>query len=307
LDSPIFAFAYDLMKDKGMPLFFLGILFFSLLGMAILRKLFEQIIEISAAIADKAALHPSGGRSGLNTDEINSLMTSFNTMENQFDQTYRALEKKSAEIVILKELSDICYVTFDAEEILNITLERALILTNSDIGSVMILDKTEPKTFIVKVNIGLGEHIQLGQRIDFETSVAKYAVINKSPIVVKDVETDNRFKRTNRSHYGTKSFICMPIKTSSAIVGVLSISRKDDQRVYTHEDARVLTPLLSNAAFTYENRRLIDEKSRARDILNPWEPYSLSLIPLRNKTRWGMRCSMKSTISSPLTWQSCCL
>ncbi|MBW2671550.1 MAG: GAF domain-containing protein, partial [Deltaproteobacteria bacterium] len=124
------------------------------------------------------------------------------------------------------------------------------------------LEKSETKEFVVKASGGLGEDVKLGDRIKFETSIAKYAVINKSPLSVKDVEKDRRFGRVNLDHYGTKSFVCMPIKTSKDIIGVLTLSRKDDNKEYSQDDIEVLTPLLSNAAFTYENIRLLKENEQ---------------------------------------------
>jgi hypothetical protein len=96
------------------------------------------------------------------------IVQSFQSMRNQFGQTVRQLEKKSADISVLKDLSELCYVTFDPEEILYITLERALLLTNSDIGSVLTLEKSERKAFIVKAAIGLSAHVKPGERIDFD-------------------------------------------------------------------------------------------------------------------------------------------
>ena len=154
-------------------------------------------------------------------------------------------------------------MTFDPEEILHVTLERALVLTNSDLGSILTLENTEPKTFVVKATMGLGKFVKSGDQIDFETSIAKYAVINKSPLVVEDIEKDKRFGRTNHAHYGTTSFVCMPIKSSKEIIGVLTISSRNNSRVYTQSDIEVLTPLLSNAAFTYENLRLLKENEQS--------------------------------------------
>ncbi|UCD81705.1 MAG: GAF domain-containing protein, partial [Desulfobacterales bacterium] len=133
---------------------------------------------------------------------------------------------------------------------------------NSDLGSILTLEKTDPKTFVVKATVGLGKFVKAGDRIDFDNSIAKYAVINKSPLVVEDIEKDKRFGRANHAHYGTKSFVCMPIKTSKDIIGVLTISSRNNNRVYTHSDIEVLTPLLSNAAFTYENLRLLKESEQ---------------------------------------------
>ena len=256
-----FSIKYDMLKDKYVPLFFLGILIFSFAGFSILKKLFDKIANISEQMSSNYLGDFPDDQVSSGTDELQSIVHSFSAIEQRFSSTFHALEKKASEISILKELSELCYVTFDPEEILHITLERALMLTNSDLGSILTLNRTEPKTFMVKATVGLGKFVKAGDRIDFETSIAKYAVINKSPLVVEDIENDNRFGRANLAHYGTKSFVCMPIKTSKDIFGVLTISSRHD-RVYTQEDVEVLTPLLSNAAFTYENLRLIKENER---------------------------------------------
>ncbi|HHP7234422.1 MAG TPA: GAF domain-containing protein [Desulfobacterales bacterium] len=257
-----FAHKYDVLDDQFVPIFFMGMLVFSLFGFIILKTLFDKIVDISSKISKTLACETGGLQTKAGADEMQNIVESFSLLEKQFSSTFSKLEKKASEISILKELSELCYVTFDPEEILYVTLERALMLTGSDVGSVMTIDRRDRNAFVVKASVGLGQYVKLGDRIDFETSIAKYAVINKSPLVVKDVEKDRRFGRANLPQYGTKSFVCMPIKTSKEIIGVLSLSRKEDQRVYTQDDIEALTPLLSNAAFTYENLRLIKENQR---------------------------------------------
>jgi class 3 adenylate cyclase/putative methionine-R-sulfoxide reductase with GAF domain len=256
-----FSIKYDMLKDKFVPLFFLGVLVFSFAGFTILKNLFDKISRISEQMSSNYLDELSDDQLISGPDELHSIVHSFAAIERRFSNAFNELEKKASEISILKDLSELCYVTFDTEEILHITLERALMMTNSDLGSILTLKKSEPKSFVVKATVGLGKFVKAGDRIDFETSIAKYAVINKSPLVVEDIETDNRFGRANLAHYGTKSFVCMPIKTSKDIFGVLTISSRHD-RVYTQEDVEVLTPLLSNAAFTYENLRLLKENER---------------------------------------------
>lgn len=251
-----FAVRYDIVSDAQLPLFFLGLLAFSLAGVSMLRRLFDEIAGLSRRVAERF------GDESEDPDELHALARSFSALERRLARTASQLEKRHADIAALKELSDLCYVTFDPEEILYVTLERALTLTGSEIGSVLVLEPGEPKSFVAKACIGQGDRIRVGDRMNFHDSVAKYAVINKSPLVVEDIERDTRFGRANRPHYGTKSFVCMPIKTSKEIVGVLTISRRNDDRVYAAEDVDVLVPLLSNAAFTYENLRLIRENER---------------------------------------------
>ena len=273
-----FSIKYDMLKDKYVPLFFLGILIFSFVGFTILKNLFDKITRISEQMSSNYLDELSDDQASHGSDELHSIVESFAAIERRFGRTFDELEKKSSEISILKDLSELCYVTFDPEEILHITLERALMLTKSDLGSILTLQKSEPKSFVVKATVGLGKFVKAGDRIDFETSIAKYAVINKSPLVVEDIETDNRFGRANLAHYGTNSFVCMPIKTSKDIFGVLTISSRNFDRVYSQDDVEVLTPLLSNAAFTYENLRLLKENERNRIHLRSIEKIFKILI-----------------------------
>ncbi|MBW2544362.1 MAG: GAF domain-containing protein, partial [Deltaproteobacteria bacterium] len=259
----IFGVKYDILADKDIPLFFAFFLLFSLLGFIILRRIFDRIAMISKEVSERVTSEFFVDQSQKGNDEINNIVQTFSAMENQFGATFGQLQQKLSEISVIKELSDLCYVTFDSEEILYITLERALKLANADIGSVLILERPHRKTFVVKATIGLGEHIKLGDRIDFADSIAKYAVINKSPLIVEDIEKDSRFGRKNRRQYGTKSFVCMPFKTIRDVAGVFTISRKNNPAPFASEDVDILVPLLGNAAFTYENLRLLNEKKES--------------------------------------------
>jgi len=265
--APLVGFAYfahrfDLLQDQYTLYFLLGFFLFSLAGFFILRRLFDQIHSVSRDVSRKVITGFHIDQLATGANELQNIVQSVNAIENQFGRTLHQLEMKASEMAILKELSELCYVTFDPDEILYVTLERALSLTKSDIGSVLVIEKADARYFTVKASIGTGQRIQIGDRIDFETSIAKYAVINKSPLVVEDVEKDSRFGRANLAQYSTKSFVCMPIKTSKEIVGVVTISRRDGMRTYTHDDVEALTPLLSNAAFSYENLQLTRQNEK---------------------------------------------
>lgn len=262
---PIFGFlyfvvTYNLLENIYILLFFIIFLLCSLLGFIVLRTLFEKVKEISTELSNTVENTTSLIQSEEEQDELNSIVRSFHTFEDYLKETHGKLERKISEVSVLKELSDLCYITFNPDELLYVTLERALKLMKSDMGSVLVLeDDSQEKSFVVRATIGLGDKVSVGDRIDFETSIAKYAVINKSPLVIEDVESDDRFGRLNRSQYGSKSFVCMPIKAMRNIIGVLNISKRSDDSPFLKEEIEALTPLLSNAAFTYENLRLQKE------------------------------------------------
>lgn len=252
-------YKYNLLHDNYIQIFILVGLIYIFVGFTLLRRLIDHIVSIAKNIKNKIESEVSPGVVDERQNELQQIVQSFNAIEGKFRQNSVQLARKSSELSILKELSDLCCVTTDPMEILHVTLERALLLTDADIGSIMILGKTTPRHFRVKASIGHGEHIRLDDKVDFESSIAKYAVINKTPLIIENIEKERRFGRTNRVNYGTKSFVIMPIKTIKEVIGVLTISSKDDKKIFSEKDVEALAPLLSNAAFTYENIRLLRE------------------------------------------------
>ncbi len=254
-----FAVKYEILSDEALPYFFIILLVFSLLGFTLLRGIFDRIIGISREVKKHVSSGDRAAEGSGKSDELENIANSFAAMEHRADSAFSRLERKVSEVSLLKELSDLCYVTLDSEELLHITLERALKLADADIGSVMIFEGRDRDHFVVRATIGLGDRISIGDRVDFAASIARYAVINKSPLVIEDIETDTRFGRINRPQYGTRSFICMPIKTIRDIIGVITLSRRTGDVPFTTEQADVIAPLISNAAFTFENLRLMRE------------------------------------------------
>lgn len=254
-----FGLQYDILDDKFLPLYILALLASSLAGYMLIRKTFDSIRTISTMVSDSLSREFAGINHSVGSDELQGIVQAFNALKEELKTNITTRERHSLQLTTLKELSDLCYVTFDNDDLFAITLERALKLINADVGSVMLLEGQERNTFVVNATYGLGDLVKKGDRVDFGTSIAKFAVINKSPILIADIEQDKRFGRGNRSHYATKAFLCMPLKGSVDVFGVLTLSRKGADMPFTPEDVDVLTPLLSNAAFTYDNLTLAQQ------------------------------------------------
>ncbi len=263
-----FGIHYNILADRYLLFFFAVLLGFSFFGLNLLRKVFDEISGFSSNLSERVKTSfPEDQQRLQGGDELRKLIQSFGIIDRHLMQIQQQLARKHSEMSILRDLADLCYVTADPDEILYVTLERALALSDSDIGSIMLLERPERKRFMVRAAIGLDQWLNNNAYVDFESSIAKYAVLNKTAMIVDDVEKDTRFGRANRPHYGTKAFICLPIKTSREIIGVLTISRKDQGEPYSSELIEVLEPLLSNATFTYENLQLIGESQHKTQYL----------------------------------------
>lgn len=246
------AVKYDILKDIiVVPALFVSLLLI-LLGFRMLRKTLDNIKNISTDLA-KTAETATQKRLKTITGELDSIVLSFQSLQEELKGKNRFLEKKAAETEMFKEFSDLSYMTLNADYLLFIALERVLKLVNADTGSVMMLSRPDKRSFVIKASIGPGEYTKKGTVTPFDDSIAKYTVINKAPLLVKDIETDPRFGRPARGQYSTKSFICMPLKTSNEVIGVITISRRMSDVVFTPDDVNILTPLLSNVAYIYDN------------------------------------------------------
>jgi len=257
----IFGQRHGIFSDHFLAFLLIGVLVLSWIGIYLLRNIFETIRGLSEQVKSNPAL-PKIREDASNRNELAYLVESFGMIERHFSKALNRLEKQAEDISTLKEVAEICTATFDPGEILQVTLERCLLLTGADMGSIMMLDPSGEEYFIVNATMGVGDRIKIGDRIDFETSVAKYAVINKTSLVVHDIENDARFGRKNRPHYGSKGFACVPLKSMSTIIGVLTLSSQRPDTIINRESVEVLTPLLSTAILTYENLRLIKANRR---------------------------------------------
>ncbi|MBW1820214.1 MAG: hypothetical protein JRI92_00390 [Deltaproteobacteria bacterium] len=121
-----FAYKYDILTDKFVPIFFVVVLVFSFVGFVILKNLFDKIKNISEKMMNSNIIGGSEDQLKAGADELQNIIQSFTSIKNQFASTFKQLEKKGSEISILKELSELCYVTFDPEEILYVALDDKL-------------------------------------------------------------------------------------------------------------------------------------------------------------------------------------
>jgi len=288
-----FTIPYDILGEEYIPFYFITFLLFSLVGFIMLRKMFDEIVHISRNISHTVEEDLSLVPIPPAKNELKGIVHSFQTLERAFRESFRQVEKKTAAISTLKEMTDFCNMTSDKEHLLYITLERALKLAGADAGLVMMLEEPTRDAFAIVAGIGLDDIVKKGYRVSFTDSFAKHAIINKTPLLVEDVETDIRFKHLSKPEYFAKSFVCMPLKTTHDVIGVLTISQRKTEKPFAQEDVDILIPLLSNAAFAYETLFLLKESTDRATRLKTMEALSSMINSSLEAASFFMRCYPK--------------
>ena len=76
-----FSVKYKMLQDEYIPLFFLGVLIFSLTGFSILKSLFDRIVSISEELSAHGIVDKSKTGPGAGTDELQAIVQSVSNIQ----------------------------------------------------------------------------------------------------------------------------------------------------------------------------------------------------------------------------------
>ena len=110
----------------------------------------------------------------------------------------------------INEISKAITSVLDMDEILNLCLNEINGKLKVKHSSIMLIDE-KGNELVVRASRGHRSMQVLGKTQKLDEGVAGRVVQDKKPILVKDIRYDNRFNRSERPDYKTKSFISVPL------------------------------------------------------------------------------------------------
>ncbi|MGE3538265.1 MAG: ATP-binding protein [Candidatus Tectimicrobiota bacterium] len=194
--------------------------------------------------------------------EMARIAESFNRILAELKTNTNELEGLVYKLSTLSEVTDLVSRIPDIKEVLQLVLHRAMTAVQSRIGSIMLLD-APTDTLRIAASEGLEEMIVVGTTVRVGEGIAGKVVQTGEPVLVEDVEHDERFSKINDPKYDTSSFICMPLRAHDRIIGVLNLSKKSGQKSFSELDLKFLSTLLGHIGFAVENARLLKEAKEA--------------------------------------------
>ncbi len=174
------------------------------------------------------------------------------------------LQRRISELNALYEAGKSIGSTANLNELLKQIVALASSVTDAQIGSIMLLDERE-QYLTIEAAIGLDQEIIDQTRLPIGTSIAGYVAKTGEPLIVEDVEHDERFKRINQEKYGAASLLCAPLRIKNHVIGIINMSNKQGGEAFTKDDLRLLTTFASQAAVAVDDANQF-EKNRRRLI-----------------------------------------
>ncbi len=146
----------------------------------------------------------------------------------------------------------------DLAHLCELIVEYATDLANTDIGSLMLIDKTTNRLGI-KAAKGLSEEVVNMTSMEIGEGIAGRVAQEGKPIYCENIEEDVRFMRDSQMKYGSKSFMSFPLKVKNKVIGVLNINKKTAGEKFRERDRRLLSILADQAAIAIENIQLYED------------------------------------------------
>ena len=171
------------------------------------------------------------------------------------------LQKRVEELNALYEAGKSLSSTEDLNSLLDKTIGLATKVIGAKIGSIMLIQ--QPEDFLViRAAIGLEKEIVENTKLSLGQSIAGHVAQSGMPLMVSDIEKDERFKRINKQRYETKSLLSVPLKIKDKVLGVINLSNKENKKPFDRDDLRLLTTFAAQAAMAIDDAFHSEEKSK---------------------------------------------
>ncbi len=176
----------------------------------------------------------------------------------------KALQTTTQRLERLLEISRNLTSTLDSSLLLQMIIDVACELTQSETASILLHDSsTGELRFAVTPD---NQRATLSQiSVPLDSSLAGWIFKNSRPMVIQDASTDPRIYRDvdRILDFQTHSILGVPLIVRDKPIGVLEVLNKNQQANYTEDDLAVLETLASQAAIAIVNARLLTELKEA--------------------------------------------
>ncbi len=166
---------------------------------------------------------------------------------------------------ILQDLSSAIVISDNINTIANLLLDFALNYTSAEKGSLLLV--TEREELSILASRGMDAWIDTSSRIKIGSGIAGLIAKNRTPVLIEDIEKENKFVHFRRNRYKTNSFISCPLVINNKLLGLLNINDKKDGTPFNIDEFDLLKTLANHAAIALENVFLLNQlKAKAAEF-----------------------------------------
>lgn len=248
----------ELLQVKYMVPFIFSIIIV-LCVLALLQSVFSHLSAISLAMTKDPELLTAEMQEMHGAYELRGIADSFGKLLEKYQQTSNDLQRRALELLLIKELAEQTSANLDITKLLQILLDKVMQVNRARIGSVFLVDE-EGKNFRIIGTRGRENDRITGATISIKDSIVRQVMdSSKGPILVDDIETDERFAKRNNPQYGSPSFLSLPVRSGDRLIAVLNLAEKENGEHFQQADVDLATVMIQEVGFALENARIHSE------------------------------------------------
>lgn len=190
------------------------------------------------------------------------------------------LQEMVARLSRLVENSVTLNSTLDLDRLLQLIIDSAAELLDSDGASILLVDENTQDLYFAASTGSEPEELKK-INVPLEGSIAGTVYREERPIIIHDVEQDPRHYREvgEKIKLQTRSLIGVPLRIQDRITGVLEAINKKEG-AFDETDAEILADIAAQAAVAIHNARLVDALQKAYDELGKVEKLKSDFIAI---------------------------
>jgi signal transduction histidine kinase len=179
------------------------------------------------------------------------------------------------------EISQTLTSTFDLDELLHLILSAATELTDTEAGSILLLNERGTELRFAASN-GSDSDKLANLRVPVDGSLAGSILLAGKPLVIDNVQRDPRhFTGVDKQlDFQSRSLLGVPLMLREQPIGVLEALNKNHNAGFTEEDGQLLMTLAAQAAVAIDNARLVTALQKAYAQLNQVDQIKSNFIAI---------------------------
>ena len=268
------------------------ILVLILSGLVLLRRIFDMLYSVSRQFVGPVDSDTLVGDKKKEIDELNQISLSFRRLMDQLQVTNQQLKQRVFELLSIRELNEVARKSLDVEALMELLLQKAVGVSGARSASVLMVEHDKQRFRVVAAK---GDKPGPGKNttINIKESILQFVIDNRTPLLVENIETDERIRQPNNPKYDTPSFLSMPLFVKDDIVAVLNLSDKETKKTFDGNDRDVLSIMINEITFALENAQLHTKIAS-----------QLSSIEKKSKTLSEVNVQLEQEVSERLTVES---
>jgi sigma-B regulation protein RsbU (phosphoserine phosphatase) len=190
------------------------------------------------------------------------------------------LDNSRAQLRDLATMGTVVTSIHEIDAVLSVVMDMSIRLVEGEVGLILLHDEGQLKP---SIGWGLRDDFAHRLRYDDDHDLLTWVLENRRPAIL------NELGHVDRTGVHVQSLLCLPIKTSDEVLGIILIVNKADGGLFDEGDLEALDILTNFAAVAIDNSNLLKNKLKqqehdrelaiAQEIQRTILPQELSFSP----------------------------